>query len=216
MIPYFFLYMVSPNAENALSILRDTSNFQWYVIPLFLIVFYIYAFEYERKNWNGIAAGLTYLLLNTLAEIGNSIFFVLTQYSPLWAAPGGTAYLFLIGLNIELIFMFSLIGLATSKFLPENKERKYFGINNRIIFAGILAGISLLIESLLNVIGALTWDYWFWSINCPLVIFGYFGFFLITFWVYDIEDLHKKRKTVLIIALITLVPLFSLIGLGLI
>ena len=208
--------MVSPNTEKALSILRDTSNFQWYVIPLFLIIFYIYAHEYERENWNGIAAGVTYLLLNTLAEIGNSIFLVLTQYAPLWAAPSGTAYLFLIGLNIELVFMFSLIGLATSKFLPENKEKKYIRINNRIVLAGILAGISLLIETSLNIIGALTWDWWFWSINCPLVVFGYFGFFLITFWVHDVEDIEKKRNFVIFFTLITLIPLISLMGLGII
>ncbi len=208
--------MLTPNSERALSILRVTSNFQWYVIAFFLIIFYIYATEYERRNWNGIAAGLTYLLLNTSAEVLNSIFFVATQYAPLWAAPGGTAYLFLIGLNIELLFMFSLIGLVTSKFLSKNKEKKYFGINNRIIIAGILAVISLLIEISLNLIGALTWDYWFWSIQCPLVIFGYFSFFLITFWVYDIEDIKKKQKVVVMIGLITLLPMFLLIGLGII
>ena len=208
--------MVTPNTQQALSILRDTSNFQWYVIAIFLIIFYIYASEYEKKNWSGIAAGLTYLMLNTFAEVINSIFLVGTQYAPLWAAPGSTAYLFLIGLNIELIFMFSIIGLATSKLLPEDKEKKYLGINNRILAAGIFAGISLLIESGLNIIGALTWDYWFWSLQCPLVIFGYFSFFLITFWVYDIEDKKKKTKVVVIIGLITLIPLFTLIGLGMI
>ena len=208
--------MITPNAQQALSILRDISNFQWYIIALFLIVFYIYSTEYEKKNWNGIAAGLTYLMLNTFAEIINSIFFAATQYAPLWAAPGSTAYLFLIGLNIELIFMFSLIGLATSKFLPQDKEKKVFGINNRIIAAIILAGISLVIEVGLNLIGALTWDYWFWSIQCPLVIFGYFSFFLIAFWVYDIEDKRKKLKVVSCITFITLIPLFLLIGLGVI
>jgi len=208
--------MATPNTEQALSILRDTSNFQWYVIPLLLIVVYIYANEYEKQNWNVIAAGLTYMFLNTLAEVGNSIFFVITQYAPLWGAPGGTTYLILIGLNIELLFMFSLMGLVTSKFLPEDKEKKYFGVNNRIIIAGILAVISLFIEICLNLAGALTWDYWFWSIGCPLVIFGYFTFFLITFWVYDIEDINNKLKVVALIALITLIPLFLLLGLGII
>jgi len=208
--------MGTSNAQQALSILRDTSNFQWYIIAIFLIIFYIYATEYEKKNWSGIAAGLTYLFLNTFAEVVNSIFFVATQYAPLWAAPGNTAYLFLIGLNIELIFMFCLIGLATSKFLPEEKDKKFFGINNRVVMAGIFAGISLLVEVGLNMIGALTWDYWWWSIQCPLVIFGYFSFFLIAFWVYDIEDNKKKTKVVAVIALITLVPLFTLIGSGLI
>ncbi len=208
--------MATSNAEQALSILRDTSNFQLYVIPLLLIVVYIYANEFEKQNWDVIAAGLTYMFLDTLAEVGNSIFFVMTQYAPLWGAPGGTAYLILIGLNVELLFMFFLMGLVSSKFLPEDKEKKYIGINNRFIMAGILAGISLFIEICLNLAGALTWDYWFWSIGCPLVIFGYFTFFLITFWVYDIKDINKKMKVVSALALITLVPLFLLIGLGVI
>ncbi len=208
--------MVTSNTKQALAILRDFSNFQWYIIAIFLIVFYIYATEYKKQNWDGIAAGLTYLMLNTFAEIINSIFFVVTQHAPLWAAPGGTAYLFLIGLNIELLFMFCLIGLATSKFLPEDKEKKYFGVNNRILMAGIFAVVSLIFEICLNFIGALTWDYWWWSASCPLVIFGYFSFFLIAFWVYDIEDINKKRKVVLFLAMITLIPLFLLIGLGII
>ncbi len=116
--------MATPNTEQALSILRDTSNFQWYVIPLLLIVVYIYANEVEKQNWNVIAAGLTYMFLDTLAEVGNSVFFAITQHAPLWGAPGGTAYLILIGLNIELLFMFSLMGLVSSKFLPEEKEKK--------------------------------------------------------------------------------------------
>ncbi len=33
-----------------LSILRDGSNFQWYVIPLLSFVFYVYAVEIEKQN----------------------------------------------------------------------------------------------------------------------------------------------------------------------
>ena len=67
--------------------------------------------------------------------------------------------------------MFALMGLVASKFLPKDKEQKFYGVNNRIIVAGILAGISLSIEISLNLAGALTWDYWWWSMSCPLVIF---------------------------------------------
>ncbi len=208
--------MPTKNTERALSILRDPSNFQWIVIPVLLIVLYIYAQEYKKKNWNGIAAGLTYMLLDIAAEVGNSLFFYVTQYAPLWATPSGTSFQVLIGLNVELLFMFSLMGLVTSKFLPEQKDKKYRGVNNRIIAAGIFAVFSLFIELILNVIGALTWDYWFWNAQCPLVIFGYFSFFLITFWIHDIENTRKKFKIVGIIALISLVPLFFFIGLGII
>ena len=48
-------------AQEALRILRDGSQFQWYVIPLFALVIYVYAVEVERKNWNLVLAGLAAL-----------------------------------------------------------------------------------------------------------------------------------------------------------
>jgi hypothetical protein len=37
-------------AQEALKILRVGSIFQWYVIPLFALVVYVYANEIERRN----------------------------------------------------------------------------------------------------------------------------------------------------------------------
>ncbi|NMC96360.1 MAG: hypothetical protein GYA70_02725, partial [Deltaproteobacteria bacterium] len=36
--------------QQALSLLRSGDTFQWYVIPLLVIVLYIYANEYEKNN----------------------------------------------------------------------------------------------------------------------------------------------------------------------
>ena len=47
-------------AQQALSILRDGSQFSWYVIPLFAFVVYVYANEIERRNWNLVLAGLAF------------------------------------------------------------------------------------------------------------------------------------------------------------
>jgi hypothetical protein len=51
---------------------------------------------------------------------------------------------------------------------------------------------------LLNAVDALTWDYAWWSAKFPLliVLFGYLHFFLIAFWVFDMESVRKKIKTV--------------------
>ncbi|QUH27756.1 hypothetical protein [Vallitalea guaymasensis] len=38
------------SAKQGLEILRTTSNFQWYVIPILIIVIYIYAVEVEKRN----------------------------------------------------------------------------------------------------------------------------------------------------------------------
>ena len=40
--------MPTQSAAQALKILRDGSQFQWYVIPLFALVVYVYAMEIER------------------------------------------------------------------------------------------------------------------------------------------------------------------------
>ena len=35
-----------------LSNLRSTENLQWYVVPLIVLIVYIYNTELEKKNWN--------------------------------------------------------------------------------------------------------------------------------------------------------------------
>lgn len=45
---------------QALRILRDGSQFQWFVIPLFAFVVYVYVVETERQNWNLIFEGLAF------------------------------------------------------------------------------------------------------------------------------------------------------------
>lgn len=50
--------MLTESASQALAILRDPSQFQWYVVPLLLIVIYIYNVEFGKKNWSIFFAGL--------------------------------------------------------------------------------------------------------------------------------------------------------------
>lgn len=49
---------MTDHARVALDLLRDSSQFKWYVIPLLLVVIYVYATEVERRNWNVLFAGL--------------------------------------------------------------------------------------------------------------------------------------------------------------
>jgi hypothetical protein len=46
--------------------------------------------------------------------------------------------------------------------------------------------------------GALTWDYWWWNVRMPwlILLFGYLTFFLVAFWVHDMQSLHEKIRTV--------------------
>ena len=183
---------LTPFTKQALSILRDPSLLQWYVIPLLAITFYVYAQEAERKNWNLILAGLAFWGMDWINELINSLILHFTEYAALWTAPGKTAYLILVGLNIEIAFMFSIAGVVWAKLLPEDKKLKIMGINNRWFIAFVGSVFSVFIEILLNMADMLTWEYSWWNITAPwlIIVFGYMTFFLVAFWVYDM----KKRK----------------------
>jgi len=186
--------MPTKSAFEASQILRDGSLFQWYVIPLFAFVVYVYANEIERKNWNLVFAGLAFWGMDWFNEIWNSLVFHFTDYAPVWGAPGETAYLIFIGLNIEICFMFAIAGVTFAKMLPPDKKVKIFGIPNRLVVAIGGSAFCVFVEVLLNEIGALSWDYSWWDAGTPWLIFlfGYLHFFLVSFWIFDMESLKKK------------------------
>ncbi|MGD9375664.1 MAG: hypothetical protein PVJ23_07780 [Anaerolineae bacterium] len=201
--------MASESAQQALSILRDPSLFQWYVIPLFALVVYVYAVEVERRNWNLFFAGLAFWGMDWFNEIWNSLVFHFTGYAPVWGAPGQTAYLILIGLNIEISFMFAIAGIIFSKMLLPDKRAKILGIPNRLALAIGGAAFCVFVEILLNAIGALTWDYPWWNASAPWLIFlfGYLTFFLVSFWVHDMQTVKSKAIAVGTIFAIDLVAI---------
>ena len=190
--------MPTESAQQALSVLRDASHFQWYVISLLGLTVYVYGSEIYAGRWNLVFAGLAFWGADWINEILNGIFFHLNGRAPLWGTPGSSAYVLLIGLNIEIMFMFAIAGIAWSKFLLPNPKTKLLGLPNR--WAVALSGslISVIVELLLNKIGALTWDWSWWDANSPwlIYIFGYLWFFVIAFWVHDMNDTKKQMKTV--------------------
>jgi hypothetical protein len=127
--------MNHPELTNqALSILRNPATFQWYFIPLFATVVYIYFNEAANKNWRGIAAGLALYAVHWFYEILNALIQHFSGHA-LWTVPGGTSFLLLIGVGWELSMMFAVAGLIFSKILPADPVAKILGINNRIFFA---------------------------------------------------------------------------------
>ena len=193
--------MQTEAATQALSILRVGSQFSWYVIPLFAFVFYVYAVEIERRNWNLVFAGLAFWGMDWFNETWNSLVFHFTGYAPVWAAPGDTAFLIMVGLNIEICFMFAVAGIAFGKLLPSDKSQRILGIPNRLLIAVSGSAFSVVVEIWLNSFGALTWDYPWWSAKAPWLIFlfGYLHFFLISFWVHDMKTIRAQATTVGII-----------------
>ncbi|MCK5055334.1 MAG: hypothetical protein KAT34_01655 [Candidatus Aminicenantes bacterium] len=192
---------MSESARQALLNLRDPANLQWYIIPLFAFVVYIYANEIERRNWDLVFAGLAYWGMDWFNEIWNSLFFHFSPYAPVWGTPGKSAFVIFIGLNIEICFMFAVAGIVFAKMLPKDKKLKILGIPNRLFFAIAGSIFTLFVEVLLNLAGMLTWEYSWWNIGAPWLIFlfGYFHFFLVSFWVFDMKKIKSRAITVGII-----------------
>ena len=209
--------MIAESALQAQAILRDTSNFSWHIILLLVIVLYVYFQEAERENWDRILAALAFWGMDWFNEIWNGLIFYFSDFAPLWAAPGGnTAYLILIGLNIEISFMFAITGIAATLALPKDKNFKILGINNRLFFASAMSACSVSVEILLNRVGALTWEWSFWSAGAPYLIFlfGYMTFYLMCYWVYDMESRKKQIAVVSSIFIVDIAGLAVFGGLG--
>ena len=190
--------MQTDSALKAVAILRDGSQFQWYVIPLFALVVYVYAVEVERRNWNLVFAGLAFWGMDWFNEIWNSLVFHFSDFAPVWGAPGKTAYLILIGLNIEICFMFAIAGVTFGKTLLTDKKVRIWGIPNRWLIAIGGSAFCVFVEVLLNAINVLTWEYRWWNKSAPWLIFlvGYLPFFLVSFWVHDMESIRKKAAAI--------------------
>lgn len=186
--------MMAESARQAQAILRDPAHFQWYVVPLLLVVLYIYSVEVERKNWNIVFGGLALWGMDWFNEIWNGLFFHFNKFAPVWGTPGATAYNILIGLNIEITFMFAIMGVYACKMLPADKKLKIWGIPNRWFFAVLNSLLAVGIEVILNLVGALTWEHPWWNLGAPWLIFliGYLPFFVVCFWVHDMKKVRDK------------------------
>lgn len=187
------------STQALLFLRRPEMTFQWYIIPLFSLVSYIYICEIEKKNFRVVYASLAYWGMDLINELINSLVFHFSNFAPIWGAPGKSAWQFLIGLNIEITFMFALSGLGFVKLLPADKNLKIMGINNRLFFASINTLFCVLVEIWLNSINVLTWEYPWWSAKMPILIFlfGYLPFNLVCFYVYDLPT-DKSRKSFII------------------
>jgi hypothetical protein len=173
-------------SRRALEGLRDLSTLQWYVIPLLAIVFYIYTIEIKKArssgDWLAVIAGAAVFGADFFNETWNGWFLVLSGYSAVWTAPGPTALRTMVGWNIEIMFMFSLLGIIWYHSLSESRRAKIFGVDEKWFFAIAYSIICVAVEVVLNWGGHLVWEYRFWErtiIGVPLIfVVGYFWFFV--------------------------------------
>lgn len=190
---------MTPASQQALSVLRRTENFEWYVIPLLALVVYAYINEAEKKNWNVVLCGLLLWVSEFTWEMFNALILHFTQYAAMWITPGKSAYVILSGLNIEICFMFALAGMVVVKSLPADRAKKILGLPNRVLVPLLWGLCCVFVEVLLNRIGLLVWDYSWWNWpNVYLLLVGYtLPFYLIT-WAHD--HLSLRIKTIILLS----------------
>src|SRR4051794_8634538 len=128
---------------RAEQLVRDPHLFKWYAVALLALVIYAYANEVERGRWDIIAAGLAVWFADWFNEIVNSLVLQASDKAPLWATTGPTAYQFLVGLNVEISFMFALAGIVYAKLLPADRRVRILGMPNRLAIALGLSIVSV-------------------------------------------------------------------------
>jgi hypothetical protein len=198
--------MNNPQATDmALSILRAGDPFQWYVITLIALTVYVYVNEISKKNWKSIAAGLSLYMVHWFVEIINALIQHFSGHA-LWTVPTGTAFLILVGVGVEISFMFSIAGLIFSKLLPENPHQKIFGINNRLAFTIGNAAFFSIFEIFLVKTPTFVWVYPWWG-AFPVFITVYIPFFAAAFYAYD----WKPRTQIIFISSLFVINVLSLI-----
>lgn len=208
---------MSDYSKSALEILRNPQKtMQWFIIPIFVIVLYIYYKELHDKHYNIVLGALALWGMDLFNEIWNSIVFHATGFAPVWGTPGGvgnTSLLLLIGYNIEISLMFAVMGIAVCLSLPEDKTKKIIGINNRIVLGIGFTTVAVLVECFLNYAGLLTWEYPWWSRKIPWLVWliGYAPFFTMAFVVHDMK---KTKNQVITLGAIFGIDIIALIAFG--
>jgi len=185
--------------QKAMNILRNPEVFEWYLIPMLAFVIYIYFNEISKKNWKGVAAGLSLYSVHWFCEIINALIQRFSGHA-LWTVPAGTGYLLLVGVGAEISMMFSVSGLILSKVLPEDRGLKIAGINNRVLFVVGNAAFFSIFELFLVTTPTFHWVYSWWG-AFPVFITVYIPFFAAAVVAYD----AKPKSQIIWISSVALV-----------
>lgn len=91
---------------------------KWYIVPLFVIWLFLIVNEIRQKRFSVVFGAAAFWLWDVFNETWNAIVYATTG-QPVWGttAAGGSALQILVGYNIEISFMFFILGMLTCKLL---------------------------------------------------------------------------------------------------
>jgi hypothetical protein len=212
--------MITEASQRALQGLRDLTTIEWYVIPLLAVLFYIYTTEIKKarqtNNWDAVWAGAALFGADFVNETWNGWVFALSGHSACWTTPGKTALRTMVGWNIEIMFMFALVGIVYYQTIHQDKKVKILGIPNRWFWAIVYSAFCVFVEVLLNIGGHLVWEYPWWNRSFAgiwlIYLLGYFWFFVMAKFVIERETWQQKLLVTGILYGTAL--LMNVIGLG--
>lgn len=102
---------------------------KWYIVPLFVIWLFLIVNEIRQKRFSVVFGAAAFWLWDVFNETWNAMVYATTG-QPVWGttAAGGSALQILVGYNIEISFMFFILGMLTCKLLKtsEGYEGKGF------------------------------------------------------------------------------------------
>lgn len=91
---------------------------KWYIVPLFVIWLFLIINEIRQKRFSVVFGAAAFWLWDVFNETWNAMVYATTG-QPVWGttAAGGSALQILVGYNIEISFMFFILGMFTCKLL---------------------------------------------------------------------------------------------------
>lgn len=174
----------TPLTQDALDQVRIMTQFEWYVIFMFVVVLYIYFSEVKKKNFRTIVAGLVLYTIHWFVEIINALVQKFTG-NALWAVPDGSAFVLLVGVGIELSLMFSIAGIVQAKLLPDDPKAKMFGFIPAPLAIGLgNAALASILEIFLSRTNVFYWAYWPWWSTWTVFLTVYIPFFVVSAYSY--------------------------------
>ena len=126
----------SDYTQSALEILRQPQKtMHWYAVALLLITMYIVTKQLHEKNYKVVLGAFALWGVDIFNEIWNSMICFISGYAPVWGTPvgvGDTAWLLMIGYNIEISFMFLIMGITVCLMLPEDPTLRSCALSSDI------------------------------------------------------------------------------------